>query len=86
MGGVGEGRSAPSKAMDGHLSVCVGIGPTKTLAKLANHVAKKNPRFGGIFDMAACPEPELASLLKGIKVRRSGASGRASRPNSTRWA
>ena len=29
----------------------IGIAPTKTLAKLANHVAKKNPVFGGVCDM-----------------------------------
>ncbi len=33
------------------IPTCVGIGPTKTLAKLANHVAKKNPVFGGVCDM-----------------------------------
>lgn len=30
---------------------CVGIAPTKTLAKLANAVAKKNPLFGGVVDL-----------------------------------
>ncbi len=33
------------------LPSCVGIGPTKTLAKLANHVAKKNPELGGVCDL-----------------------------------
>jgi len=32
------------------LIVCVGIGPSKTLAKLANHVAKKHPKSQGVFD------------------------------------
>ncbi|WP_244437290.1 hypothetical protein [Aliihoeflea sp. 2WW] len=32
------------------IPACVGIGPTKTLAKLANHAAKKNPVFGGVAD------------------------------------
>ena len=31
------------------IPVCVGIGPTKTLAKLANHVAKKHPRSQGVW-------------------------------------
>ncbi|MDH5654818.1 MAG: Y-family DNA polymerase [Spirochaetia bacterium] len=31
-----------------HLPVCVGIASTKTLAKLANHTAKKNPELNGI--------------------------------------
>ena len=33
------------------LPTCVGIGPTKTLAKLANHIAKKNPGLGGVCDL-----------------------------------
>ena len=32
------------------IPVCVGIGPTKTLAKLANFVAKKHPRSRGVFN------------------------------------
>lgn len=31
------------------IPVCIGIGPTKTLAKLANFVAKKHPKSKGIF-------------------------------------
>lgn len=30
------------------LPVCVGLGPTLTLAKLANHVAKKWPYYQGV--------------------------------------
>ncbi|MBL0010822.1 MAG: DUF4113 domain-containing protein [Nitrosomonas sp.] len=33
------------------LPVCIGIGSTKTLAKLANHIAKKNPEFNGVCDL-----------------------------------
>ena len=33
------------------LSVCVGIAPTKTLAKLANHAAKKSPATDGVVDL-----------------------------------
>lgn len=32
------------------IPTCVGIGPTKTLAKLANHTAKKNADLGGVCD------------------------------------
>lgn len=39
------------------LPVCVGFGATKTLAKLANHLAKKNPEFEGVCDLEAIPEP-----------------------------
>jgi len=30
---------------------CVGLGPTKTLAKLANHIAKQIPELGGVCDL-----------------------------------
>lgn len=33
------------------IPTCVGIGPTKTLAKLANHVAKKVPELDGVCDL-----------------------------------
>ncbi|TXM70737.1 Y-family DNA polymerase [Methylobacterium sp. WL120] len=33
------------------IPTCVGIGPTKTLAKLANHIAKKNPVLCGVCDL-----------------------------------
>jgi DNA polymerase V len=33
------------------LPVCIGFGPTKTLAKLANHFAKRNPRLNGVLDL-----------------------------------
>lgn len=33
------------------IPTCVGIGPTKTLAKLANHVAKDNPDLLGVCDL-----------------------------------
>ena len=35
------------------LGVCVGIAPTKTLAKLANHAAKKYPATGGVVDLTS---------------------------------
>lgn len=33
------------------IPVCVGIGPTKTLAKLANYAAKRYPATGGVVDL-----------------------------------
>ncbi len=33
------------------IPTCVGIGPTKTLAKLANHIAKKVPELDGVCDL-----------------------------------
>lgn len=38
----------------------VGFAPTRTLAKIANHIGKKRP--GGVFAMPADPEPLLAKL------------------------
>jgi DNA polymerase V len=35
------------------LPVCVGIGSTKTLAKLANHITKKNPELNSVCDLNA---------------------------------
>jgi len=40
------------------MPVCVGIGPTKTLSKLANHVAKKHPRSKGVFNYNALTEAQ----------------------------
>jgi len=34
------------------IPVCVGMGPTKTLAKLANFAAKKWPKSGGVLDLS----------------------------------
>lgn len=33
------------------IPVSIGIGPTKTLAKIANYIAKKNPTHAGVFDI-----------------------------------
>ena len=41
------------------LPVCVGIGASKTLAKLANHLAKKNPQFAGVCDINSMPKAML---------------------------
>jgi DNA polymerase V len=58
------------------LAVCVGFGSTKTLAKLANHIAKKQPRFGGVCDLTAMTEPELDALLATVEVRDVWGIGR----------
>lgn len=50
------------------LPVCVGIGPTKTLAKLANHMAKKMPRFNGVCDLHAIPRAERVKIMAEIDV------------------
>lgn len=50
------------------IPVCVGIGPTKTLAKLANHIAKKHPRSKGIFNYNDLTEAQQTRLLSQIAV------------------
>lgn len=58
------------------IPVCVGIGPTKTLAKLANHVAKKHPRSKGVFNYNALTAEQKARLLQHIPVEEVWGVGR----------
>ena len=58
------------------MPVCVGIGPTKTLAKLANHVAKKHPRSQGVFNYNALTDAQKAALLQRIPVSEVWGVGR----------
>ena len=48
------------------IPVSVGIAETKTLAKIANRVAKRTPDSGGVFDLLACPDRD--ALLGRIAV------------------
>jgi len=50
------------------IPVCVGIGPSKTLAKLANHVAKKRPEWNSVCDLGTLSEQDLNTLLSSIEV------------------
>lgn len=58
------------------LPVCVGIGPTKTLAKLANHMSKKMTRFNGVCDLHALPRAERVQLMSEIDVSEVWGVGR----------
>jgi DNA polymerase V len=58
------------------IPVCVGIGPTKTLAKLANHVAKKHPRSHGVFNYNALSDTQKNHLLQRIPVDEVWGVGR----------
>ena len=58
------------------LPVCVGIAPTKTLAKLANHVAKKLPLFEGVCDFSTTSAPRAAWLFNRIEVDEVWSVGR----------
>ena len=58
------------------IPVCVGIGPTKTLAKLANHIAKKHPRSQGVFNYNALSPEQQNRLLAQIAVSEVWGVGR----------
>jgi DNA polymerase V len=62
------------------LPVCVGIGATKTLAKLANHCAKKRPVYDGVCNFNSMSEAELDSLLSEIDVGEIWGVGRKLAP------
>ncbi|MDI1308233.1 MAG: Y-family DNA polymerase [Methylotenera sp.] len=52
------------------LPICVGFGHSKTLAKLANHCAKKQPIWKGVCDLTNLNETELNSLLENLQVSK----------------
>ena len=58
------------------LPVCVGIAPTKTLAKFANHLAKKNAVFEGVCDLHAMTRPERLEWMYGVEVGEVWGVGR----------
>jgi DNA polymerase V len=58
------------------IPVCVGIGPTKTLAKLSNHIAKKHPRSKGVFNFNDLSNLQKDSLLAKISVDEVWGVGR----------
>jgi DNA polymerase V len=49
------------------IPTCVGIGPTRTLSKLANHIAKKHPDLGGVCDLT--DEDERAAWLVRVPMQ-----------------
>lgn len=62
------------------LPVCVGIGSTKTLAKLANHIAKKNPEFNGVCDLNSLSLGQQADWFQRIEVSEIWGIGRRLAP------
>jgi DNA polymerase V len=62
------------------LPVCVGIGQTKTLAKLANHCAKKRPAFNSVCNFNHLPEAELNQMLSEVEVGEIWGVGRKLAP------
>lgn len=58
------------------IPISVGIGPTKTLAKIAGHIAKKHPKFGGVFDIT--DHPRMDAILNWLPVGEVWGIGRQS--------
>lgn len=74
--------TATGKAMKGKaarwtgLPVSVGFGATKTLAKLANHIAKKDQAWQGVCDLTMQSESQRRALLADVEVRDVWGIGR----------
>jgi len=60
------------------IPVCIGIAPSKTLAKLANHFAKKHKQYYGVCDFNAMTTRMLDNLLARIDVGEVWGVGRRS--------
>jgi len=60
------------------IPVCIGIAPSKTLAKLANHVAKKQKQYHGVCDFNAMTARMLDNLFAKIEVGEVWGVGRRS--------
>ena len=58
------------------LPVCVGMGASKTLAKLANHLAKKHKQFSGVCDVNAMSKEELYQWMSETEVGEVWGVGR----------
>lgn len=58
------------------LPVCAGIGSTKTLAKLANHIAKKYPELDGVCDLNSMPRHQQDDWFRRIAAGEVWGIGR----------
>lgn len=58
------------------LPVCAGFGESKTLAKFANHLAKKNPVFDGVCDLTVLTDEERQHWMAKIEVGEVWGVGR----------
>ena len=50
------------------LPICVGVAHSKTLAKLANHCAKKQPVFDGVCDFTSMSKADLDAVLEKLPL------------------
>ncbi|VFR81130.1 Error-prone, lesion bypass DNA polymerase V (UmuC) [plant metagenome] len=62
------------------IPTCVGIGASYTQAKLANHLAKVQPQWRGVCDLAALPRREMGALMRGVPVGEVWGIGRRLAP------
>jgi len=62
------------------LPISVGIGATKTLSKLANHIAKKNPSFKGVCNLNVMDQDTLDTWMSHIAVNEVWGVGRSLAP------
>ncbi len=58
------------------MPVCIGIGPSKTLAKLMNFVAKQHPKSQGVFNYNQLTERQIDSVLSNIPISEVWGIGR----------
>ena len=62
------------------LPVYIGIGSTKTLSKLANHIAKNNPAFKGVCNLNVMDQDKLETWMSHIPVNEVWGVGRSLAP------
>ena len=62
------------------LPVSIGIGSTKTLSKLANHIAKKNSSFKGVCNLNIMDQDTLETWMSRIPVNEVWGVGRSLAP------
>ncbi|MGB3425899.1 MAG: Y-family DNA polymerase [Castellaniella sp.] len=63
------------------IPTCVGIGATKTLAKLANHLAKSLPRLQDVCDLSGLGRAELMRAIRHVPIQDVWGVGRKLAPS-----
>jgi DNA polymerase V len=74
---LGEEMRLAIKKQTG-IPVSIGIGPTRTLAKVANELARHNPLFGGVFSFVGMQQKQIDSYLQLLPVEDVWGIGRKS--------
>ena len=62
------------------IPVAVGMGHSKTLAKAANHLAKKHENYNGVLDLSTMTETAVNHLLRNMDVSKVWGVGRKLTP------